>query len=50
MQAELSALLRDAKNVLEATKFLTGSGTNEPFGILTGATELVETATGKKWR
>jgi HK97 family phage major capsid protein len=48
MQAELSNLLRDAKAVLEATKFLTGTGTNEPFGILTGATEEVTTATEKK--
>jgi HK97 family phage major capsid protein len=33
-QQELIALLTDAKLVVEATKFLLGSGTNEPGGIL----------------
>jgi HK97 family phage major capsid protein len=46
--AELGKLLRDSKNVLEASKFLTGSGTKEPFGILTGATEEVTSAVEKK--
>jgi HK97 family phage major capsid protein len=31
---ELAGLVADAKDVLEATKFLTGTGTNEPWGIL----------------
>jgi HK97 family phage major capsid protein len=31
---ELAALLRDNKDVLDATKFLLGTGTNEPGGIL----------------
>jgi HK97 family phage major capsid protein len=34
LQAQLTQLIADAKNVLDATKFLTGSGTNEPSGIL----------------
>jgi HK97 family phage major capsid protein len=34
IQSELVRLITDARNVLDATKFLTGSGTNEPSGIL----------------
>ena len=34
LQSELVRLMNDAKNILEATKFLLGSGTNEPGGIL----------------
>jgi HK97 family phage major capsid protein len=34
LQAQLTQLIAAAKNVLDATKFLTGSGTNEPSGIL----------------
>jgi HK97 family phage major capsid protein len=34
LQDELVRLMNDAKNVLEATKFLLGTGTNEPGGIL----------------
>jgi HK97 family phage major capsid protein len=34
LQDELVVLMNDAKNVLEATKFLLGTGTNEPGGIL----------------
>jgi HK97 family phage major capsid protein len=34
LQEELYRLMADAKNVLEANKFLLGSGTNEPGGIL----------------
>lgn len=36
----------DAKDALEATKFAigAGSGSNEPFGVLTGATTTVDTA------
>ena len=52
LQGELVRLMNDAKNVLEATKFLLGSGTNEPVGMLTigttGAlttTQRVQTAT-----
>ena len=38
LQNELVNLITDARSVLDATKFLTGSGTNEPFGVLTGLT------------
>jgi HK97 family phage major capsid protein len=34
LQSELVRLMTDAKDVLEATKFLLGTGTNEPGGIL----------------
>jgi HK97 family phage major capsid protein len=39
-QNEMAGLFADAKDVLEATKFAVGSGTNEPFGVITGATTL----------
>jgi HK97 family phage major capsid protein len=52
LQSELARLMDDAKNVLEASKFLLGTGTNEPGGILniggTGGlttTQRVQTAT-----
>lgn len=38
VRQELATLIADAKDTLEATKFLVGSGTNEPQGILTGLT------------
>ena len=38
LQNELVNSITDARSVLDATKFLTGSGTNEPFGVLTGLT------------
>jgi HK97 family phage major capsid protein len=34
LQAELAKIIADARDVLEAQKFLDGSGTNEPAGIL----------------
>lgn len=40
LQSEMGQLLSDAKDVLEATKFTLGSGTNEPFGLITGATTV----------
>ena len=40
-------LLRDAKDTLEAAKFITGTGTNEPFGVITGATNTVNAAAGQ---
>jgi HK97 family phage major capsid protein len=39
-QSEMSQMFQDAKDVLEATKFALGSGTNEPFGVITGATTV----------
>lgn len=44
LQAEMARLFQDAKDDLEATKFTAGSGTNEPFGVVTGATTLVTSA------
>jgi HK97 family phage major capsid protein len=43
---EMSKLIVDAKDVLEATKFLTGAGhsSHEPNGFLVGATTVVNTA------
>jgi HK97 family phage major capsid protein len=46
MQSELARVFADAKNTLEAAKFITGSGTNEPFGVLTGTTNTVNAAAG----
>jgi HK97 family phage major capsid protein len=37
---EMAGLISDGKDVLEATKFALGSGTNEPFGVITGATTV----------
>lgn len=47
LQAEMSGLLQDAKDDLEAAKFSAGSGVNEPFGFITGATNVVNAATGQ---
>jgi HK97 family phage major capsid protein len=45
LATELTQLVADAKDVLEATKFLLGSGTNEPVGLLTvGTTGALTTA------
>lgn len=44
---ELAMMVGEAKDELEATKLATGSGTKEPFGVLTGAEEVVETATAE---
>ena len=46
LQAELGQLLQEAKDDLEASKFTAGSGTNEPFGFITGATNTVNAAAG----
>jgi HK97 family phage major capsid protein len=42
---EIAKMVQKAKDKLEATKFLSGTGEKEPFGLATGATELVETIT-----
>jgi len=39
-QQEMAGLFADSKDVLEAAKFATGTGTNEPFGVITGATTV----------
>lgn len=46
LQTEMARLLQDAKDELEATKFATGSGSNEPYGVLTSATATVTSSTG----
>jgi HK97 family phage major capsid protein len=46
IQDDLTELFRDAKDVLESSKFVSGTGTNEPFGVLTGTTNTVAAATG----
>jgi HK97 family phage major capsid protein len=38
--SEMAGMISDSKDVLEATKFAVGSGTNEPFGVITGATTV----------
>jgi HK97 family phage major capsid protein len=38
--SEMAGDIQDAKDTLEATKFAVGSGTNEPFGVITGATTV----------
>jgi HK97 family phage major capsid protein len=47
LQAGMAKLIADAKDVVEATKFTLGAGhaSNEPMGLLTGATSTVATAT-----
>ena len=47
LQAGMAKLIQDAKDVLEGTKFTLGAGhgSNEPSGLLTGATSTVATAT-----
>jgi HK97 family phage major capsid protein len=47
LREEMSQLLQDAKDVLEAAKFINGTGTNEPFGVIVGATNTVAAATGQ---
>lgn len=42
--SELTLMVTEAKDELEATKFATGTGTKEPFGVLVGAEEAIETA------
>jgi HK97 family phage major capsid protein len=41
LQGEVARMFQDAKDELEADKFFTGSGSDEPFGLLTGATTTV---------
>lgn len=47
LQGEMALLLTDAKDTLEAGKFITGTGTNEPFGVLTGTTNTVAASAGQ---
>jgi HK97 family phage major capsid protein len=41
LQQQMAVLLQDAKDTLESAKFVSGSGTNEPFGVITGTTNTV---------
>lgn len=45
MRSEMSTLLQESKDDLEATKFTLGTGTNEPFGVIVGATTTVTATT-----
>jgi HK97 family phage major capsid protein len=36
----MASEIQNSKDVLEATKYATGTGTNEPFGVVTGATTV----------
>jgi HK97 family phage major capsid protein len=38
--SDMAQEIQNSKDVLEAAKFAVGSGTNEPFGVVTGATTL----------
>lgn len=44
MAPELAEMVQEAKDELEAVKLLSGNGEKGPFGVLTGTTQLVETA------
>ena len=46
IQAELGGLLAESKADLENLKFTVGTGTNEPFGVITGATTTVNATAG----
>jgi HK97 family phage major capsid protein len=46
LQPQMAAALADARDTLEAGKFITGTGTNEPFGVAVGTTTTVAAATG----
>jgi HK97 family phage major capsid protein len=45
IEAEMAKEIQDAKDDLEATKFTLGSGSDEPFGLIVGATTTVSTTT-----
>nr|MBA2312514.1 phage major capsid protein [Actinomycetota bacterium] len=47
MRSEMSTLLQESKDDLEALKFTVGTGVNEPFGVVTGATTLVTATAGQ---
>jgi HK97 family phage major capsid protein len=47
MRAEMGRLLAEAKDDLESAKFTSGTGTNEPFGLLVGITNNVNAAAGQ---
>lgn len=46
----IGRMIQDAKDDLEATKFTTGTGTNEPSGLLTGATGTIASGTAGNYK
>jgi HK97 family phage major capsid protein len=46
LESSLAEAIQDSKDVLEATKFAVGTGTNEPKGVLVAAGTVVATAAG----
>jgi HK97 family phage major capsid protein/HK97 family phage prohead protease len=46
MENDIAELLADSKDTLEAAKFISGTGTNEPFGVAVGTTTTVNAAAG----
>lgn len=46
MREQMGELLQDAKDTLEAAKFITGTGTDEPFGVAVGTTNTVNAGAG----
>lgn len=44
LESEMARLLQDAKDTLESNKFHSGTGTNEPQGLLVGGTTVVNSA------
>lgn len=47
LQSEMARAIQDAKDDLESDKFTNGTGTNEPEGVVVGATTVVETAAAR---
>lgn len=50
IQSQVARAIQDAKDTLEAEKFLEGTGEKEPYGLLTGATETKETSEEKAFK
>ncbi len=44
LQTEITSMIQEAKDDLEASKFTTGTGTNEPYGLQVGGTAQTITA------
>lgn len=42
--SDMASEIQNSKDVLEASKFAVGTGTNEPFGVVTGATTVFTAA------
>jgi HK97 family phage major capsid protein len=46
LQTQMASALADARDTLEAGKFISGTGTNEPFGVAVGTTNTVAASVG----